>query len=67
MTELSGTITQNGSVDVQKPICFDTLGSGTIWGSSSGVTYLGIGSGIPSLKLHSSSGQGAAAVPILEP
>ena len=31
------------------------------------MTYLGVDSGIPSLKLHSSSGQGAAGVPILEP
>jgi len=62
------TITQDGSLSAQKPIHFCTLGSGTVWGSNSDMTYLGVDSGIPSsLKLHSSSGQGVAGMPILEP
>lgn len=68
VAEVSETITQDGSLGAQKPICFDALGSGTIWGSNSDITCLGVDSGIPSsLKLHSSNGHGVAGLPVLEP
>lgn len=44
MAEVSETIIQDGSVGAQKSIFFDTLGAGTIWGSNSDITDLGVNS-----------------------